>query len=194
MTRNKYNYERYHSQRHPSLLPSPLPTLEHLATLPLPTTTLFFEAFRGELDESELPQWDLLETYTSPRDQLTQFSHMYTKNLIQVMHGRRLRLQQEDAAVRFAIYRDKGLGELRSSIVEEARSVLQEWRVIEGVLGNFKEGSCYHEMAQHILQWKSKKFCELRGELDALDAGGDATYQDTIRKLCRTSTNKTNMA
>jgi hypothetical protein len=144
--------------------------------LPLPSTKLFREALRGELDETELPPWDILQAYHSPANTplVSQNSDTYTTNLIDVMHGRRLRIQKEEATARFKIFQEVGHSGLRGKVIEEAQLVLKEWKAIGLVIGKLEEGTCHHAMAQHLSQWKSRKLCELQKDCEALDLGGDA--------------------
>jgi hypothetical protein len=143
-----------------------------LATLPLPASTLFHEALQNELDETELSQWDLLQTYLSPS--LSQNSDIYNANLVDVLHGRRLRIQKDEATARFKIFQNHGLDTLRASIVEEAQLVLKEWEAFGSALRNLEGGTCHHTMAHHLLQWKSRKLYVLRKDWDTLELGGDA--------------------
>jgi hypothetical protein len=159
-----------------------LPTsVMSLATLPLPTTSLFREALQNELDETELSQWDLLQTYLSPG--LSQNSDIYNANLVDVLHGRRLRIQKDEATVRFKIFRNGGRDGLRGSIVEEAQSVLTQWEAVESALENLEGGTCHHTMAHHLLQWKSRKLLVLRKDWDALELGGDAYAAQYFKSL-----------
>jgi hypothetical protein len=152
-----------------------------LATLPLPATSLFREALQNELDETELSQWDLLQTCLSPG--LSQNSDIYNANLVDVLHGRRLRIQKDEATVRFKIFRNGGRDGLRGSIVEEAQSVLTQWEAVESALGNLEGGTCHHTMAHHLLQWKSRKLRVLRKDWDALELGGDAYAAQYFKSL-----------
>ena len=149
-----------------------------LATLPLPTTTLFHEALQNELDETELSQWDLLQTYLSPS--VSQNSDIYNTNLVDVLHGCRLRIQKDEATARFKIFRNHGL---RGSIVREAQLVLSEWEAVGSALRNLKGGTCHHTMAHHLLQWKSRKLYVLRKDWDALELGGDVYAAQYFKDL-----------
>jgi hypothetical protein len=172
----RQNYYRQHNATSSNATSYHFPFLPanvmSLATQTLPATTLFRDALRNELDETELPQWDLLQTYLSPG--LSQNSEIYIANLVDVLHGRRLRIEKDEATARFETFRDHGRDGLRGSIIEEAQLVLTEWEAVGSMLGKLEGGTCHHTMAQHLLQWKSRKLCDLRKDWDALDLGGDA--------------------
>jgi hypothetical protein len=179
----RQNYYRQHNTTsstsdHFPILPA---SVMSLATLPLPATTLFHEAVQNELDETELPQWDLLQTYLSPGH--SQNSDIYNANIVDVLHGRRLRIQKDEATARFKIFRNNGRDGLHSSIVEEAQLVLTEWEAVGSALRNLEGGTCHHTMAHHLLQWKSRKLCVLRKDWEALELGGDAYTAQYFKSL-----------
>ncbi|OAX32296.1 hypothetical protein K503DRAFT_670867, partial [Rhizopogon vinicolor AM-OR11-026] len=67
------------------------------ATQPLPNSYLFHQSLTDSdlVDESDLSQWDNPPPYHSPPLKDTPDEVRFTQNLLDVVHGRRLRLERE---------------------------------------------------------------------------------------------------
>ncbi|KAG2124875.1 hypothetical protein DEU56DRAFT_701763, partial [Suillus clintonianus] len=67
------------------------------ATLPLPDSYLFHQSCAGSdlIDESDLSQWDQPPPYDHPVPPDSPEEARFTENLVDVMHGRYLRIQRE---------------------------------------------------------------------------------------------------
>ncbi|KAF7976361.1 hypothetical protein HWV62_6915 [Athelia sp. TMB] len=181
-TRNEAQRRAYHkrtSRKGPSNtahLP-PIPqTLVDLAAKPLPSSDLFRSALldTGLVDESQLDQWDLTPPY--PISPSQQFSTLYVTNLIDVMHGRRLREYRRDETRRIARFHTSHLRTFRKSVSDllavevEVWNQVQHWR--EGA-GGLDEGGVHSIMANHFLQWTARRAKSLHEELEALKGGRD---------------------
>ncbi|KAG2088053.1 uncharacterized protein F5147DRAFT_542146, partial [Suillus discolor] len=101
----------------------PLPSnLINLATTDLPDTYLFQQASQSadNLDESDLAQWDVNPPYHAPRPLDTPAEVCWTQNLVQVIHGRRCRMEREEVYERAKKHSSEGVmdlcAELRESI------------------------------------------------------------------------------
>jgi hypothetical protein len=80
--------------------------LVKLATTPFPDTFLFREVLRSAdaLDETDLPLWDTDPPYQQPQPVDSEEEAQFTRNLIDVMSGRRMRLEKEAKRCRTARY------------------------------------------------------------------------------------------
>ncbi|KIJ20749.1 hypothetical protein PAXINDRAFT_66540, partial [Paxillus involutus ATCC 200175] len=68
-----------------------------LATTPFPDTFLFHEVLcsADALDETDLPLWDTDPPYLQPQPVDSEEEARFTRNLIDIMSGRRMRLEKE---------------------------------------------------------------------------------------------------
>lgn len=130
--------------------------LVELALLPLPDSRLFREALQSAdyLDETELPQWDQEPPY--PPSPYTADYANFTKNLVDVMNGRRLRMERLRNAERAA--RCKTLKEWRGEIEGDLRTAFGDWeRMVKLMEAYGEEGdSRASTMAQNLLQWRAR--------------------------------------
>ena len=86
---------------HPSSVPDLVsPALIHHATIHLPTSPLFLEATQSAdaLDESDLPQWEKEPPYSYVEPDSTPEEEGFTRNLVDVLLGRHVRLSNEAKA------------------------------------------------------------------------------------------------
>ncbi|KAF7977847.1 hypothetical protein HWV62_2603, partial [Athelia sp. TMB] len=162
------------------LTPHSLPqTLHDLADKPLPTSELFQSVLHDTdvVDESELAQWDRIPPYHIA-DQ--QFSALYISNLVDVMHGRRMREHQravenhrretrrsEPIDVHALRKTLSSLLRVEMNIWEESKRWIEENNHIEHT------EVCYI-MANHYLQWSARRARSLHEEQTVLGQGVEA--------------------
>lgn len=133
-TSQRSAYHKRNSRKGPSYIPIPsLPQdLVDLALKALPTSDLFVSAFRddGSVDESGLDQWDLAPPYPTSQ---TSFTITYTSNLVDVVHGRRLRNVLKEGKERMDAYLSRArLYGVRKGTLAAEMEEIERWK---GVLG-----------------------------------------------------------
>jgi len=146
-----------------------------MAADPLPSSELFIEALRnpGALDESELDYWDQEPPYTYQPNSVE--GDQYTINLVDVMHGRRLRQahQQEDARIAGVEAGDtKGV---RDGMQADLKAAARNWKRVRDAVHCECDGmecDCRESrMARHWMQWQARAVYYLHGDLKALTMG-----------------------
>lgn len=170
---NQRAYSRKHGRKGPAcsspsvsapLVPS---HIQQTAEFPLPTSYLFLEATRSAdaLDESELSVWDSLPPYDAPAPRNAFVDRTYTENLMDVMHGRRLRQARERQAARACIAEGQGRDEAREEILGLIVDGEQRYAALEAVLRDY-DGCDRHVRIAHLnLQWVARDVCMLYDEL-----------------------------
>jgi hypothetical protein len=136
------------------------PALVTLALMPLPDTYLFHEALCGEdaLDESELGVWDAKPPYplsSTPEDSTAE--REFTRRLVEVMHGRRLRMQEENEKKRDKLYGHVP-SELKMGIYEDFVAGLRGCERTELFIKCFSSAraSQAFQITEHFLQWQAR--------------------------------------
>jgi hypothetical protein len=136
------------------------PSLVALALMPLPDTHLFHEALcsTDELDEAGLGVWDLEPPYALLS--ISKWGVAESEKLVEVMHGRRLRMQREHEKQRDQLYGHVP-SVLKMEIYGDMVAALRRWeaaeRVVEGGISESSEGGLQaFRMAQHYLQWQAR--------------------------------------
>lgn len=127
------------------------------------------------MDESHLDQWDRTPPYPIPSDH--QFSPLYITNLIDVMHGRRLREHRKEQALRMEMLQSTTLRELKRSISRVFDEEMETWRRVQGWVesdGHSLGQGVHFFMADHYMQWVARRAKALYDELEALMAGRNA--------------------
>ncbi|KAK7055733.1 hypothetical protein R3P38DRAFT_3170405 [Favolaschia claudopus] len=153
------------------LLPSPTPRQLRLYLSPLPThSPLFAEALRSPdaLDESDLARWKKEPPFEKDDDPTDPHSSQYlkfTRSLIEVLHGVRLREEnQRDAQLRKEL-QGGGRKHVLLQLEEEVLEKCGVWRRVE----ELEKGGFYHPdhqsrefaMLEHYLQWLGRSICYL---------------------------------
>lgn len=128
------------------------------ALQPLPEHTYLFQealASADNLDETDLQQWDLGPPYVhnTPSDSVTEMR--YTERLLEVMHGRRLRQQQEREQERKVLCGEKSV-ELREILELELTAAWEEWKVGKEFIVDYEGGAQEMTMAQLWVQWLAR--------------------------------------
>lgn len=164
---------------------TPLPAgLVVLAATPLPeTSSLFHQALEdpGAIDESDLPQWDAWPpyNYTPPPD--TSAESRFTKNLEEVMHGRRLRLEREVHTERARRYNagKAARAALANEIQEDLRALIGNWITLQEVIVSLPANTCerHRVMAASLLQWQARAAHALHREGELWRVGSNP-YQN----------------
>jgi len=146
----------------------PLQLLLH-ASLPLPHTSYFFsEALSSaeNLDESDLGRWDLDPPYTLLASDPP--GEVYTKHLAEVMHGRRLR-QQEERDRAWEIQRaGMSCREQREVIALELKTALEQWKWLDSFVPEYQGGVREVRMAAHLLQWRARTVYHLKEKWETI--------------------------
>lgn len=181
-TRNQSHrlaYQKRTSRKGPSkrkTVPLLSESLIQLAIKPLPTSDLFLSTLHDSdlVDESDLDHWDLPPPYPTST---SHNSELYTKNLMDVMHGRRLRIHCKEERRRMQESRSKPVHALRSSLSALFKAQMMLWeQVLEQVEGDVCPGERGESgaMAYHHLQWSARRAMALHEELEAVAVGMDA--------------------
>ena len=153
----------------PLVLP---PELIALAIIPLPTSYLFHEASRDAdaLDESELNYWDIDPPFFQPEPVDTAEEQRLTKNLADVMIGRRVRLENETRIDLAKRYKSGDRELLVRELREVATRMFREWVKLKD-----KIAACtarrHKEMAESLLQWCARIVYWHQKDADMIDRG-----------------------
>jgi len=164
-----------------SLVPALSPVLIAHATVPLPTSPLFSEAAHSAdgLDESELPRWEEEPPYMGAESDSTPQEEQFTRNLFDVMLGRRARLAKEARAQRRRCLesgdRVTFIMELVSTITK--RSV--RWSDVYEKVGDCLSGGRKDRMAMCWLQWQARDIYDITHEAAKLEQGGNPYKSDS---------------
>ncbi|KII90982.1 hypothetical protein PLICRDRAFT_28849 [Plicaturopsis crispa FD-325 SS-3] len=164
--------EHTHSEFSPSITRlAPLPnSLVEMALRPLPESApLFVEALSSPdaLDEGGLEQWDDDPPYLSPPPPETPSEDNYTARLVEVMHGRRLRIERARVAARLAEFSRDEDG-LRTTLASELEEMLVKWEALELFTAGDSSCSRHRRMAEHLLQWRARLVYSAHQELELL--------------------------
>ncbi|KAF9231590.1 hypothetical protein BU15DRAFT_68209 [Melanogaster broomeanus] len=156
-------------------LPSVLPlALIALAVAPLPDSPLFRQALYDAeaLDESELRHWDNDPPYLQPEPANTVEEGRFTKNLVDVMLGHRLHLENEARQYRACRHAAGGGGELATELHTIATKTFREWVHLHSILPNCKARR-HRELAESLLQWRARIVYSYGNEVKQLERGGN---------------------
>ncbi|KAF7976984.1 hypothetical protein HWV62_5071 [Athelia sp. TMB] len=184
-TRNESHRRAYHkstSRKGPSdkqALPDLPPSLSALASKTLPTSDLFLSTLHDTdlVDEADLDHWDHLPPYSPPSDRI--FTTLYISNLIDVMHGRRLRAHREEERHRVETSQSLDLRAVKRMISGLLKAEMKEWDRGQQWLekeGEFNNGDVCMTMANHFVQWSARRAKALHEQLEALGEGIETYY------------------
>lgn len=158
-----------------------------LAIKQLPTSDLFLSALQddGDVDESGLDQWDLPPPYAKSHE---LSSSTYTVNLVDVVHGRRMRNDLKEGRDRMEAHRQRP----RFHGVRQATLTLQrvELEGYEAAMKHIEEYGCDNSymsgvMTRHFLQWSARRVYALHEEVQALSSGRDAYNKLYDSRYCK---------
>ncbi|KAJ7202986.1 hypothetical protein B0H12DRAFT_1243871 [Mycena haematopus] len=152
-------------------LPTPAADIQERYNAPLPDhEPLFQEALRSPdaLDESDLARWKKEPPFVEDEDSTDPYTSDYfafTKSLITVLHGVRLREQRIRDAQRRAEFLDKGWKVALPELREEVRRLLERWEIVTR-LSHEQHYHPYHDsreyaMLEHYLQWLARTIYSL---------------------------------
>ncbi|KAF7972978.1 hypothetical protein HWV62_16454 [Athelia sp. TMB] len=172
-------YHASHSRKGPSSpsLPSALVNLPHrlldLAQEPLPTSDLFHRAASDPdaLDESDLPTWDHPPPYQSPPPSESANEERFTRNLSDVMHGRRLREFRGKERERMERGMKEQVDDLKQALRDRLLEECDSWVKLDVLVSEFDGCERHRVMAVNFLQWSARHAHSLGIELDVLQQG-----------------------
>ncbi|KAK7043473.1 hypothetical protein R3P38DRAFT_3177893 [Favolaschia claudopus] len=153
------------------LLPLPTDEMIKLYNKPLPTDSrLFADALRSPdvLDESDLGRWKKEPPFVEDEDTTDPYSDVYlrfTKSLVDVLHGVRLREQRErDAELRAELMR-RGRDSVLQQLRGEVLGMFERWERVQKLVDDGfyhpYHQSREHTMLQHYIQWLGRTTCHL---------------------------------
>ncbi|KAJ7251182.1 hypothetical protein B0H12DRAFT_1234251 [Mycena haematopus] len=152
-------------------LPTPTVDIQERYNTPLPDQEPLFQAALSSadaLDESDLARWKKEPPFVEDEDTTDPYSSDYfafTKSLVNVLHGVRLREQKIRDAQRRVEFLEEGwkvaMGELR----EEVRILLERWAIVTRLAREQfyhpYHNSREHAMLEHYLQWLGRTIYSL---------------------------------
>ena len=167
-----------------SSVPDLLPALIAHATMSLPTLPLFLEAAQSAdaLDESDLPQWEEAPPYSYAEPDSTPQEEMFTRNLVDVMLGRRIRLSNEAKAQRRRRFESGNCGQIFTELMDNITEQMVRWLAIYDTVGDGLSGARNDKMATCWLQWKARDIYYSTQEVLVLEKGGHP-YDDSPMQL-----------
>ena len=141
---------------HSSVPPLPL-SLISFATMPLPTSNRFYEASHSAdaLDESDLYLWEQQPPYDYPEPSMTANKAHYTKNLVDVLFGRRWRLAKVVRDERALCFASGKVQDLLDEIVEDLVGHIHRWTTIASHITGTKDTNRNKVMADCWLCWQA---------------------------------------
>lgn len=151
-------YKAYHTAhgRQGSSTPRQLPRpLLIDATKPLPEDSyLFRQAMQGTqlLDETGLDVWDTGPPFPTGPPSGTPRELTHTKRLVEVMHGRRARMQREREA--------KETGVSQQALKERGDAALEAWHIANTFMEHYNDGHRELTMARLWVQWLAREVFE----------------------------------
>lgn len=151
-------YKAYHIAhgRQGSSTPRQLPrSLLIDAKKPLPEDSyLFRQATQSTqlLDETGLDVWDTGPPYPTGPPSGTPRELAHTKRLVEVMHGRRVRMQREREA--------KEAGMSQQSLKERGDTALEAWHAASAFMEYYDDGHRELTMARLWVQWLAREVSE----------------------------------
>jgi hypothetical protein len=132
---------------------------------PLPRDSLAFQAALQDadhhVDESNLALWDEDPPYAISPSADTPQELEYTDWLVEVMHGRWLRQENErnrERAMQLACHSAK---EQKKILKREKALAMGEWEALASFLKGYRGGSREVKMAKHLLQWRARTVFDL---------------------------------
>jgi len=159
---------------HTSSVPVLPPALITHATMRLPTSAMFLEAAQSAdaLDESELPSWEEDPPYNAESDS-TPEEERFTRNLVDVMLGRRSRLSDEMKAERAKRFEKRDL-DLFTELVHSIKERMVRWFTVYDIVQASVESSRRHNrMAACWLHWQARDIHRITEEALELEIGGN---------------------
>ncbi|KAI5982849.1 hypothetical protein EDD15DRAFT_2376808 [Pisolithus albus] len=144
-------------------------SLISLASTPLPTSTLFHDASRSAdaLDESDLSIWEQEPPYAYPEPTATVHEVQYTKNLVDVMLGRRWRLSKAVRDGRALQFIDE---EFLVGTLKDLTGRISRWSSVASRVAGSESGR-NREMAHCWLQWQARDILTDCKEVEMLKNG-----------------------
>jgi len=185
--RQSQNSRAYH-KKHGRHVSKPLPSCDQLksvsvpqlpsslislAATSLPTSNLFYEASRSAdaLDESDLYIWECDPPYNYPEPDRTADEVRHTKNMVDVMFGRRWRLSKtarDERALRFV---DGNAKELLVEMVTDLAGRIHRWIAVASKVAEMEEDGRKRAMADCWLCWQARDILADTGEATVLSSG-----------------------
>jgi hypothetical protein len=177
---NACAYAKRHGRRGPHtfkiLSEAPLTSsLFHFAALPLPNSYLFHQSLAGSnlIDESDLLQWDKPPPYNFPNPPDSPEEERFTQNLVDVMHGRYLRVERESCAHRTAMYSMGESDRLLKEIRDMQKSLSAGWNELHTCVSRLQASVTRRHkiMAECYCQWVARRIVNYQTEKDLLITG-----------------------
>jgi hypothetical protein len=97
------------------------------------------------LDETGLELWDTGPPYPAGAPSSTPREIVHTKRLVEVMHGRRVRMQ--------GAHEVEEAGMSQQVLKDRSEAALEEWRVAVTFMESYNNSHCELAMARLWLQW-----------------------------------------
>ncbi|KAG2737949.1 hypothetical protein P692DRAFT_20759993, partial [Suillus brevipes Sb2] len=143
------------------------------ATLPLPDSYLFRQSCAGSdlIDESDLTQWDQPPPYNYPAPPDSPEEARFTENLVDVMHGRYLRIRRESRTNRAAMYMAGETSRILMEIREAEKGLVAGWDGLRVRVANLQGCSRHKLVAECYLQGVARAILDYRREEDWLATG-----------------------
>ena len=119
-----------------------------------PTSCLFLEALHSadDLNETEALYWDKNPPYFLPKPSDTLEENRFMKNLMDVMAGRRMRIENDVKRHCTQCYQAGKSEELIVDVCVMAVKTFRQWAQLRDIIGLCK--LCrYAEMTQGLFQW-----------------------------------------
>ncbi|KAG1860601.1 hypothetical protein C8R48DRAFT_590955, partial [Suillus tomentosus] len=155
--------------------------LINLARADLPDTYLFQQASQSadNLDESDLAQWDIDPPYHTPRPLDTPAEARWTENLVQVIHGRRFRMEKEEVYERAKRHSSGGALDLCAELKEGLDVLLRQWAMLDEYVDGMEDCERHYVMAQCLLQWRARRIYRYHNEVHAMMTGSNPYALDS---------------
>ena len=148
------------------------------ATQSLPTSDLFHEASRSAdaLDESELYLWEQHPLYNYSEPAVTPYEERFTKNMVDVLLGRRWRLAKVARDGRALQFVNGEVQVILHEIADDLVRHIHEWVKVASHVAGIEESGRNRAMAECWLRWQARDILADTEEVKTLQSGDNSYH------------------
>lgn len=175
---NAHAYAKHHGRRGPRIISKELhdpraSSLFQCSTFSLPDSYLFHQSLAGSdlIDQSDLLQWDKAPPYNHPTPPDSPEEDRFTQNLVDVMHGRHLRIERETRTRHAVMYNTGGISKVLKEIREAHQWLVTGWDELHARVMNLQACRRHKVMAECYRQWLARKILNYQRDEDILITG-----------------------
>ncbi|KAG1835703.1 hypothetical protein EV424DRAFT_1531556 [Suillus variegatus] len=155
---NACAYAKRHGRRGPQTtskdLLSPLASISHFTTLPLPDSYLFQQSLSSSnlIDDSDISQWNESPPYDHSPPPDSPEEERFTQNLFDVMHGHLLHLERDSCTHCAARYDAGEIAEVLKELQDMQRRLIGGWDELDSCVTDMQACARHKLIAQCYCQ------------------------------------------